>query len=55
MMDHGLLSGAAGTHVISEQGTRMGRRSLLHISIHDAGIDVGGYTTPLVDATMTLK
>jgi len=43
---------------ISEQGTKMGRRSLLHVEVHgkeaDETIDVGGYVTPLVEATMTL-
>jgi trans-2,3-dihydro-3-hydroxyanthranilate isomerase len=38
---------------ISEQGTKMGRRSLLHVQIHDDRIDVGGHTTPLVEAKMT--
>jgi hypothetical protein len=36
----------------------MGRRSLLHVLIHGEngkdGIEVGGYVTPLVEATMTL-
>jgi trans-2,3-dihydro-3-hydroxyanthranilate isomerase len=43
---------------ISEQGTKMGRRSILHVLIHGEngvdGIEVGGYVTPLVEATMTL-
>jgi trans-2,3-dihydro-3-hydroxyanthranilate isomerase len=42
---------------ISEQGAKMGRRSLLHVLIHGEngkdGIEVGGYVTPLVEATMT--
>ena len=58
MMQHDLVSGAGGSRFISEQGTKMGRRSILHIRIHgDRGVDgieVGGYTAPLVDATMTL-
>lgn len=58
MMRHGLVSCAAGTCFVSEQGTQMGRRSILHVQIHGEqgvdGIDVGGYVTPLVDATMTL-
>jgi hypothetical protein len=36
----------------------MGRRSILHVCIHDengvVGIDVGGYVTPLTEATMRL-
>ena len=43
---------------ISEQGTKMGRRSLLHVEIRGKDgnneIDVGGYVTPLIEATMTL-
>jgi trans-2,3-dihydro-3-hydroxyanthranilate isomerase len=58
MMRHGLTSGAAGRRFISEQGTKMGRRSILHICIHGEngtdGIDVGGYVTPLTEATMRL-
>jgi len=58
MMRHKLVSGAAGSHFISEQGTKMGRRSILHVRIHGEqgvdGIDVGGYVTPIIEATMTL-
>jgi trans-2,3-dihydro-3-hydroxyanthranilate isomerase len=58
MIKNGLLSGAAGTRAVSEQGTKMGRRSLLHILINGQdgcdGIEVGGYVTPPVDATMNL-
>ena len=58
MIRHNLISGAAGTRSISEQGTKMKRRSLLHIHIHGErgadGIEVGGYVTPLVRAVMQL-
>src|SRR5262249_10862654 len=58
MIKHSLVSGAAGTRFISEQGTKIGRRSLLHVRIRgdrgSEGIDVGGYVTPLIDATMSL-
>jgi trans-2,3-dihydro-3-hydroxyanthranilate isomerase len=58
MVRHGLVSSAAGTRFISEQGVKMGRRSLLHVHIRgdkgSEGIDVGGYVTPLIDATMRL-
>jgi trans-2,3-dihydro-3-hydroxyanthranilate isomerase len=58
MMRNGLISCASGTRLISEQGTKMGRRSILHVSIHGEsgsdGIDVGGYVTPLTEATMHL-
>jgi len=59
MIRHRLAPGAAGTRFISEQGTKMGRRSILHVCIHGEngsdGIDVGGYVTPLVEATMQLN
>jgi len=58
MMRNGLTSGTAGQRLISEQGTKMGRRSLLHVCIYGEngvdGIDVGGYVTPLTEATMRL-
>lgn len=58
MMRHGLVPAASGTRLVSEQGTKMGRRSLLHVLIDGdqgaQGIDVGGYVTPVVEATLTL-
>ncbi len=58
MMKHNLASAVDGARFQSEQGTKMGRRSLLHIQIHGHhgrdGIEVGGYVTPLVEATMTI-
>jgi len=58
MMRHGLVSSKAGTTFYSEQGTRMGRRSILHVRIHGKGgidgIAVGGAVTPLIEATITL-
>jgi trans-2,3-dihydro-3-hydroxyanthranilate isomerase len=58
MMRHGLASKAAGTRFVSEQGTKMGRRSFLHVEIHGEqggdGIDVGGYVTPICEAKMFL-
>lgn len=58
MMKHHLVSSKAGTTFHSEQGTKMGRRSILHVLIHgDAGIDginVGGHVTPLIEGTMTI-
>lgn len=56
MIRNGLSFGNAGGEFISEQGTKMGRRSVLHVCLHGQdgrmGIDVGGYVTPLSDATM---
>jgi trans-2,3-dihydro-3-hydroxyanthranilate isomerase len=58
MMQNGLTSGTAERRFISEQGIKMGRRSILHVCIHGdngmVGIDVGGHVTPLTEATMRL-
>jgi trans-2,3-dihydro-3-hydroxyanthranilate isomerase len=58
MMRHKLAPSASGTRFISEQGTKMRRRSILHVQIFGEqgadGIAVGGYVTPLSDAVMTL-
>lgn len=58
MMRYGLVPRADGTRFVSEQGTKMGRRSMLHVQIRGEGgadgIDVGGFVTPLVEATLTL-
>jgi trans-2,3-dihydro-3-hydroxyanthranilate isomerase len=58
MMKHGLVARGDGTRFVSEQGTKMGRRSLLHVQVHRAqgaeGIDVGGYVTPVAEGTMML-
>ncbi len=58
MMRHGLVSDADGTRFVSEQGCKMGRRSILHVHVFGErgveGIDVGGHVTPIADATMTL-
>ena len=47
MIKHGLLTGASNTRFVSEQGTKMGRRSLLHVRIainkQAEGIYVGGH------------
>ncbi|MGC2499991.1 MAG: PhzF family phenazine biosynthesis protein [Acidobacteriaceae bacterium] len=58
MIRNRLVTGAAGARFVSEQGTKMGRRSLLHVAIlgQDGadGIEVGGYVTPLIEATLRL-
>ena len=58
MMRHGLVSGAAGTRFVSEQGAKMGRKSLLHVEIHGEqgreGIDVGGHVTAVAEAELRL-
>lgn len=58
MMQNRLVSSAAGTRFVSEQGTKMGRRSLLHVEIAGEngadGIDVGGHVTPVIEATLRI-
>ena len=58
MMRHDLMPNAGDTRFVNEQGTKMGRRSLLHVEVRGKsatdGIYVGGYVTPIVEAVMTL-
>ena len=58
MIRHRMVSGAAGTRFVSEQGTKMGRRSILYVEPHGDGgadgIDVGGYVTPIAEGTLKL-
>ncbi len=58
MMEHNLINGTDGTRFVSEQGTKMGRRSLLHVLIRGEhgcdAIEVGGHVAPLAVGTMTL-
>jgi len=59
VMRRGSISNAAGTRFVSEQGTKMGRRSLLHIDIQGEngtdGIYIGGQVTPIIEAVITLN
>jgi trans-2,3-dihydro-3-hydroxyanthranilate isomerase len=55
MMTHGMI--AAGARFICEQGTKMGRRSILHVRTGDldgTAIEVGGSVAPVTEAVMTL-
>lgn len=58
MIRHGLIPSRNGTRFISEQGTKMGRRSLLHVHVRGEsgadGIDVGGHVTPVAFGSMQL-
>ena len=58
MVQNGLVSTAAGTRFVSEQGVKMGRRSLVHGQLNGEkgvnGIEVGGYVAPVAEGTMTL-
>jgi trans-2,3-dihydro-3-hydroxyanthranilate isomerase len=57
MMREGLASRTTGTRLRCEQGTRMGRRSILHVLVRGdggaEGLDVGGRVVPLAEGTMT--
>ena len=58
MMKHDLVATASGTRFVSEQGTKMGRRSILHVHIRGDrgkdGIEVGGHVTPVAEGTLTI-
>jgi trans-2,3-dihydro-3-hydroxyanthranilate isomerase len=58
MMRHQLAPSAAGSRFWSEQGTKMGRRSILHIAIRGEhgtdGIDVGGHVAPFAGGVLQL-
>jgi trans-2,3-dihydro-3-hydroxyanthranilate isomerase len=58
MMKHGLVSRAAGTRFVSEQGTKMQRRSFLHVHIFgeggSEGIDVGGQVAPIAEGSIRI-
>lgn len=58
MMRNGLAPSTSGSRFLSEQGTKIGRRSLLHIRIHGEqgrdGIEVGGYVTPVIEAQLRI-
>jgi trans-2,3-dihydro-3-hydroxyanthranilate isomerase len=58
MMEYGLAATADGTRFVSEQGTKMGRRSLLHVLVRgergSTAIEVGGHVVPLAQARLTL-
>ena len=58
MMRNRLAPSASGSRFVSEQGTKIGRRSLLHVRIHGEqgrdGIEVGGYVTPVIEAQLRI-
>lgn len=58
MMRYGLAPASEGTSFVSEQGVRMGRRSLLHVRIRgengSESIDVGGHVRAIGRGIMTL-
>ncbi len=54
MKEHDLLRRGSEKRFVSEQGTKMGRRSLLYFEFSATGISVGGYVTPVIDAVIKL-
>jgi trans-2,3-dihydro-3-hydroxyanthranilate isomerase len=58
MMAHGLVARVDGTRFVSEQGVKMGRRSLLYVFVHGQdgsdGIEVGGNVVPVASGIMRL-
>ena len=56
MMRNGLAPSSSGTRFVSEQGTKMGRRSFLHLNIRgemgSEAIEVGGHAAPVATASM---
>lgn len=58
MMSYDLAPAGDGARWISEQGTKMGRRSMLHVRIDgergERGIEIGGHVAPVATATLRL-
>lgn len=56
MLQNGLLGERTASRFISEQGTKMGRQSFLHVQIdpQQRMIEVGGYVKPLARGVMQL-
>lgn len=56
MVRHDLLSSRNTLRFISEQGTKMGRRSLLHVRMDSQHkvFEVGGHVTPLIKGVLEL-
>jgi len=59
LVRHGLVAPDATVRIVSEQGTKMGRQSFLHIAVSTeagavTGIEVGGSAVPVLEGTLTL-
>ena len=56
MMRHGLAPSHDGARFVSEQGTKMGRRSFLHVAVAgeggEGGIEVGGNVVAVAEGTL---
>ena len=59
LVAHGLVRGSGPLRLVSEQGTRMGRPSFVHIRLHADGgaateIGVGGSVVPVLEGRLSL-
>ena len=59
LLKHGLVTGRTDTRIVSEQGTRMGRQSFVHINVRHNGsspaeIEVGGSVVPVLEGVLRL-
>jgi trans-2,3-dihydro-3-hydroxyanthranilate isomerase len=59
LLEHGLVAGADPLELVSEQGTKMGRRSILRIRVTGTGaarrIEVGGSATALIEGVLRIR
>jgi trans-2,3-dihydro-3-hydroxyanthranilate isomerase len=60
LVRHGLVTARDEVQIVSEQGTKMGRQSFIHIRLRmDGGqpgsIEVGGSTVPVLDGVLRLR
>jgi len=59
LVQHGLMTATDEVNIISEQGTKMGRQSFIHIRLRRRGeqtykIEVGGSVVPVLEGTLQL-
>ncbi len=59
LVRHGLVTGGAEARIVSEQGTKIGRQSFVHIRVRDGGtpaeeIEVGGSVVPVLEGELRL-
>ena len=59
LVTHGLVAPTPEVTIVSEQGTKMGRQSFVHIAlrVRDGGVGdirVGGGVVPVIDGRLTL-
>jgi trans-2,3-dihydro-3-hydroxyanthranilate isomerase len=59
LLRHGLINAAPEVRLISEQGTKMGRQSFIHLHLRpgaedEVAIEVGGGTVPVLEGVLRL-